>query len=176
MLYTMTISEKVNIEPKDYSFSFLNQKTSAHEQRQIKFKTDLCIDKCHFYKSKQKFIWARKVLIITMYLTLKLKILNLLFNPSTCSNRGKKHKVSNSQESSPTPQFKSINSLALSFLYSPAFTSIHDHWKNHSFVGKVMFLLFNMLSRLVTAFLLRSKRLLISWTLCHDLNFLNVEF
>ena len=37
-----------------------------------------------------------------------------------------------SQESSPTPQFKSINSLALSFLYSPALTSIHDHWKNHS--------------------------------------------
>jgi len=36
-----------------------------------------------------------------------------------------------SQESSPTPQFKSINSLALSFLYSPTLTSIHDHWKNH---------------------------------------------
>ena len=37
-----------------------------------------------------------------------------------------------SQESSPTPQFKSINSLVLSFLYSPTLTSIHDHWKNHS--------------------------------------------
>ena len=37
-----------------------------------------------------------------------------------------------SQESSPTPQFKSINSWALSFLHSPALTSIHDHWKNHS--------------------------------------------
>ena len=37
-----------------------------------------------------------------------------------------------SQESSPTPQFKSINSSALSFLYSPSLTSIHDHWKNHS--------------------------------------------
>ena len=36
------------------------------------------------------------------------------------------------QESSPTPQFKNINSLALSFLHSPTFTSIHDHWKNHS--------------------------------------------
>ena len=35
-------------------------------------------------------------------------------------------------ESSPTPQFKSISSLALSFLYSPTLTSIHDHWKNHS--------------------------------------------
>ena len=36
---------------------------------------------------------------------------------------------SKSQESSPTPQFKSISSLALSFLYSPTLTSIHDHWK-----------------------------------------------
>ena len=36
------------------------------------------------------------------------------------------------QESSPTPQFKSINSLALSFLHSPTLTSIRDHWKNHS--------------------------------------------
>ena len=38
-----------------------------------------------------------------------------------------------SQESSPTPQFKSINSSALSFLYSPTLRSIHDYWKNHSF-------------------------------------------
>ena len=37
-----------------------------------------------------------------------------------------------SQESSPTPQFKSINSLALSFLYSPTLTFIHNYWKNHS--------------------------------------------
>ena len=37
-----------------------------------------------------------------------------------------------SQESSPTPQFKSINSLALSLLHSPNLTSIHDYWKNHS--------------------------------------------
>ena len=37
-----------------------------------------------------------------------------------------------SQESSPTPQFKSINSSVLSFPYSPTLTSIHDHWKNHS--------------------------------------------
>ena len=35
-------------------------------------------------------------------------------------------------KSSPTPQFKSINSSTLSFLYSPTLTSIHDHWKNHS--------------------------------------------
>ena len=37
------------------------------------------------------------------------------------------------KESSPTPQFKSISSSALSFLHSPTLTSIHDHWKNHSF-------------------------------------------
>ena len=38
-----------------------------------------------------------------------------------------------SQESSPTPHFKSINPLALSLLYGPPLTSIHDYWKNHSF-------------------------------------------
>ena len=32
-----------------------------------------------------------------------------------------------------TSQFKSINSSALSFLYGPTLTSIHDYWKNHSF-------------------------------------------
>ena len=42
---------------------------------------------------------------------------------SPCSPR-------DSQESSPTPQFKSVNSSVLSFLYSPTLTSIHDHWKN----------------------------------------------
>ena len=44
---------------------------------------------------------------------------------SPCSPR-------DSQESSPAPQLKSINSSALSFLYSPTLTSIHDYWKNHS--------------------------------------------
>ena len=44
---------------------------------------------------------------------------------SPCSPR-------DSQESSPTPQFKSINSLTLSFLHSPTLTSIRDHWKNYS--------------------------------------------
>ena len=38
-----------------------------------------------------------------------------------------------SQESSPTQQFKSINSSVLSFLHSPTLTSIHDYWKSHSF-------------------------------------------
>ena len=44
---------------------------------------------------------------------------------SPCSPR-------DSQESSPIPQFKSINSSVLSLLHSPTLTSIHDHWKNHS--------------------------------------------
>ena len=41
--------------------------------------------------------------------------------------------VQGTQESSPAPQFKSINSLVLSLLYGPTFTSILDYWKNHSF-------------------------------------------
>ena len=45
---------------------------------------------------------------------------------SPCSPR-------DSQESSPTPQLKSINSSTLSFLYGPTLTFIHDYWKNHCF-------------------------------------------
>ena len=76
---------------------------------------------------------------------------------SPCSPR-------DSQESSPAPQFKNINSLALNFLYGPTLTSIHDTGKTvtltrWTFFGKVM----SMLSGLVIAFLPRSKRLLISW-------------
>ena len=40
--------------------------------------------------------------------------------------------VQGNPKSSPTPQLKSINSSGLSFLYSPALTSLHDYWKNHS--------------------------------------------
>ena len=76
--------------------------------------------------------------------------------------------VQGTLESSPTPEFKSINFSGLSFLYSPTLKSIHDYWKNHSlirwtFVGKAMSLLLNMLSRLVTTFPQRSKHLLMSW-------------
>ena len=79
---------------------------------------------------------------------------------SPCSPR-------DSQESSPTPQFKIINSSALS-LHSPSLTSIRNHGKTialtrRTFVGKVMSLLLNMLSQLVITFLPRSKCLLISW-------------
>ena len=58
-----------------------------------------------------------------------------------------------SQESSLAPQFKSINSSALSFLYSPTLTSMTTGntiaLTRRTFVGKAMSLLFNMLSRLV---------------------------
>ena len=69
--------------------------------------------------------------------------------------------VQGTLKSSPTPQFKSINSSALSFLHSSTLTYIHDLWKTialtrQTFVGKVISLLFNMLSRLVITFLLRS--------------------
>ena len=80
---------------------------------------------------------------------------------SPCSPR-------DSQESSPTPQFKNISCSVFSFLSSSTLTFIHDYWKHHSltrqtFFSKVMSLLFIMLSKLVIAFLPRSKRLLISW-------------
>ena len=73
-----------------------------------------------------------------------------------------------SQESPPTPQLKSINFRHSAFfigqLAHPYMTTgktiALTRW---TFVGKVMSLLFNMLSRLVIAFLPRSKSLLISW-------------
>ena len=57
----------------------------------------------------------------------------------------------------------------LKLLYGPTFTSVHDYWEKtialiiQTFVGKMMFLLFNMLSRFVIAFLPSSKCLWISW-------------
>ena len=63
------------------------------------------------------------------------------------------------------PQFKSINSWSLSFLYSPTLMSIHDCWKNRifdymDFCWQVRSLVFNTLSMFVRAFLPRSKHLL----------------
>ena len=67
-------------------------------------------------------------------------------------------------------RLKSLSSSSSSsFLYGPTLTSIHDYWEKTialtrwPFVGKVMSLLFNVLSRLVIAFIPRSKCLLISW-------------
>ena len=74
-----------------------------------------------------------------------------------------------SEESSPTPQFKSI-----SFQHSAFFMVQLSHWYMTTgrksialtiwtFVSKVMSLFLNMLSRFVIAFIPRSKHLLISW-------------
>ena len=52
-------------------------------------------------------------------------LISFILFGSPCSPR-------DSQESFPTPQFKSINSSVLSLLHSPTLTSIHDHRKNHS--------------------------------------------
>ena len=82
---------------------------------------------------------------------------------SPCSPR-------DSQESFSTPQFKSISSSCSAFFI----VQLSDPYKTtgktialtrQTFVGKVMSLLFNMLSRLVITFLQRSKCLLISWLL-----------
>ena len=64
--------------------------------------------------------------------------------------------------------FQGVSSSVLSLLYGPTLTSVYNYWKTTAltiwtFVGKVMFLLFNMLSRLVITFLPRSNHLLISW-------------
>ena len=73
-----------------------------------------------------------------------------------------------SQEYSPASQFKSISSSVFRLLQDPTLTSIHDYWKTialtiWTFVGKVMSLFLNMLSRFDTAFLPRNKHHSISW-------------
>ena len=95
-----------------------------------------------FQLQHQSFQWTPKTYLLQSGLV-----------GSPCSPR-------DAQESSPTPQFKRINSSVLSFLHSATLTSILTRW---TFVDKVMFLLFNMLSRLAITFLPRSKCLLISW-------------
>ena len=80
---------------------------------------------------------------------------------SPCSPR-------DSQEFSPTPQFESIKSLALSLLYGPTITSVHDYWKTialtiRTFVSKVMFLPSTTMSKYVIDFLSRRRHFLISW-------------
>ena len=69
--------------------------------------------------------WSFSFSIITSKKTPRTDILQNGLVGSPCSPR-------DPQESSLTPQFKSINSLVLSLLHSPTFTSIHDHRKNHS--------------------------------------------
>ena len=79
---------------------------------------------------------------------------------SPCSPR-------DSQESSPAPQFKDINSLALSLLYGPTLTSIHDYWKKHSFDYMNLCWQSDVFAfeyaKFVIAFVPRNKYLLILW-------------
>ena len=72
-----------------------------------------------------------------------------------------------SQESSPTPQFKGISYSELCLLYGPALTTIHDHWEDHGLDYTDLCRQSNVSAfqrtKFVIAFLPRSKRLLISW-------------
>ena len=88
------------------------------------------------YQHQNLFQWVNSLHEVAKVLEFQLQHHSFQRNPradllqnglvgSPCSPR-------DSQESSPTLQFKSINSLALSFFYSPTLTSIHDHRKNHS--------------------------------------------
>ena len=84
---------------------FFSNKSVLHNRRPV----------LEFQLQRQSFQWIFRTDFLQEW---------LVWSP--CSPR-------DSQESSPAPQFKSINSSGLSFLCSPTLTSIHDHWKNHSF-------------------------------------------
>ena len=82
------------------------------------------------------FKWVSSLHQVAKVLDLQLQHQSLQWTPRTNLLKdglvGSPWSPRDSRESSPTPQFKSINSLALSFLYSPTLTSILDYWKNHS--------------------------------------------
>ena len=91
----------------------------------------------HFSQQQGLFQWVSSSHQVAKILEFQLQHQSFQWTPRTdllqdwlawspCSPR-------DSQESSPTPWFKSINFLVLSFLYSPTVTSIHDYWKNRSF-------------------------------------------
>ena len=68
------------------------------------------------------------------------------------------------QEDSPAPQFESISSSALNLLYGPTLTSVHGYWKNHSFDYTDLCWQSDCSAFYCdTAFLPKSKHLLISW-------------
>ena len=73
-----------------------------------------------------------------------------------------------SQESSPSPQFKAINSSACHLFYGPALMTVHDHWEDHShdhtdLCWQSNVFAFQHTVRFVIVFLPRSNFLLISW-------------
>ena len=82
------------------------------------------------FPMSQLFAWggqSTRVSALASFLPMNTRLISFMMGlvGSPCSPR-------DSQESSPTPHFKSINSWALSLLHSPSLTSIHDHRKNHS--------------------------------------------
>ena len=88
--------------------------------------------------------------------------------------------VQGTQESLPIPQFKSINSLVLSFLCGPTLTFLPDYiaLTRRTFVGKIMSLLFNLLSRVLITFLPKSKCLhfMAAVTICSDFGAPKIKF
>ena len=82
------------------------------------------------------FQWVNSLHEVAKVLEFQLQHQSLQWTPRTYLLQdglvGSPCSPGDSQESSPAPQFKSINFSALSFLHSPTLTSIDDHWKNHS--------------------------------------------
>ena len=121
----------------------------------------------NLYQHQGLFQWVSSLYHVAKVLELQLQHQSLqwIFRVDFLSNWlvGSPCSPRDSQESSLTPQFKSINSSVLSILYGPYVTTGKTIALTiRTFVGKVMPLLFNMLSRFVIAFLPRSKHLLIS--------------
>ena len=114
------------------------------------------------------FQWVNSLHEVAKVLEFQLQHQSFQWTPKTCllpnGLVGPPWSPRDSQESSPTPQFKSISSLALIQLSHPYMTTGKTiALTRQTFVGKVISLLLNMLCRLVITFLPRSKRLLISW-------------
>ena len=82
------------------------------------------------------FQWVSTLQQVAKVLEFLLQLQSLQWTPRTDVLQdglvGSPSSPRDSQESSPAPHFKSINSSALSFLYSPLLTSIHGYWKKHS--------------------------------------------
>ena len=117
----------------------------------------------HLSQHQGLFQWVSSSYQVARVLEFHLQHQSFQWKPRTgspCNPR-------DSQECSLTTQFKSVNSSVLSFLYSPTLTSMTTGKSitlmRQTFVGKIMSLFFNMLSRLVITFFPRSKHLLISW-------------
>ena len=77
--------------------------------------------------------WVNSSHEVAKVLEFQLQHQSFQWTPRTDELVGSPCSPRDSQESSLTPQFKSINFSVFSFLYSPTFTSIHEYWKKYSF-------------------------------------------